>query len=1477
MSLRFDGDLSQRSTWTKRWRLRYFAIADATLALWESEAAATAPLEGSSGTDAEVNPPVSSLRLSDRLSVIIVNEPDEIYVSDANASGGPGLSDWEDAHFSRTARGEALSVSATIAPLTSSASARRLLRQRSRRDPGMAGSSSPDLLQAARADDAADAAAQPGIESSPGAASPLLAPTGPACGLSTASLRYAASLLRDNYGLPLFTSSDSGAAAAGTLDVGSPGLASSGRSSAPSPSLSVSAPVSLQSPPRPGTGVGSAPVTAAAGDGSSGGTSSTGETLDAASLPHVLVLAHLPRSSGAGAAAAGSSAAASASSAPPSPVTGPVTGAGAGLREALVLAAPDRAELQLWAFVLRALCAPGGPRPLPPHVAGIIASRNERKQASRKLAGLLAMPSLPIVLSLPTPSGFTPASSPLPAPPAFPASPARTAAASVPKPSAFSSGSGLGLVRRPNAVAATPAPASAEQGPLAAAVSDAQSASDAASDASSAGAAGQSPPAARPQLHVDAEPAGAPSSAEAPSSAATGAARADASSAVIEADAHASLTDKQRWECAADGPERLAMRESVLSLLLARAPVASATAGRLVRAASNVGDGGALAEAADAALASIASGVATSSGPASGVSGEVPATHLAHLRSVLVPKLEEGLYEAAAGDRAAYVDKVTLRGRLRAVMAGMRAAGGGGAPPLPPAAAATAVAAAAAPTLAAAAALAAGGESASIAASRGAASMPAETVAKAAAENDAPVLAAPAVAAAASPDAAAESAARTAPEPEPEPKPAPGPASVSAAPISIVLAPVQAQAELVQRYGGPRGKPHPWTDPSSPYHLAGHTIRHYPPPDSFDDDITGGQGRRAMPGSLHLCLVLDRRPPHPPHLPTLNKWQHRRCAGCGVGQTTGMFGTKAHYCHYTELLFCSACMTPPPQSAAAAAAASLEQGPGGTGSGPGRAPRSSLFAGAGAPIAGPGALSNGMRPIPWRVVHQLDDAPLAVCRAAAGFIDRLWTAPLVALSAVAPATLARVPVLQRIVQLRARLADAIEAVVTAAEAGDAGSGAPTAGLALRSFRGTGSGGAGGVGGGSAAGGWAGSASASAAGDGHDDDDEDGDTASIDLDGSASASSSFYGAARAAAGGDGDGDGDGEGDNGASRLVVLPPAPPASVAGSATGAGAGGSRRRPHPASASGSASASASFRGKPPASAQGPSAAMSASASSYNLERALARAASQGFFPSEALSPTDAAAARSAAAAVLHDRLLRAARSQLGAGLSFMAQSVELLPLALIVPLATSRSTSSKALARLAAAIGAVHAAAEAAGYGHLVAKLLSPGASPGPAASDHAAPGANDAAADSATDIPSTTRTLDGAVTVISTASTLQPSVASRTAAADVAAAAQTLSFAGAAGTPVAARPAAAYDDRQHASDGVDWSRPLDDGLGEHRVDSEAQSASVATVMPDREPAAEIGAVGPASPPGHPYMRFAASAAARADGGAAEEHGSAF
>lgn len=83
---------------------------------------------------------------------------------------------------------------------------------------------------------------------------------------------------------------------------------------------------------------------------------------------------------------------------------------------------------------------------------------------------------------------------------------------------------------------------------------------------------------------------------------------------------------------------------------------------------------------------------------------------------------------------------------------------------------------------------------------------------------------------------------------------------------------------------------------------------------------------------MHIRLVLEQRPEGTPHLPTLNKWQNRRCANCGATQTTGSFGKKAVYCRYLELLFCRKCR------------------------------------------------GNNWRPLPWRMIHLLDFTPFKVCQ-----------------------------------------------------------------------------------------------------------------------------------------------------------------------------------------------------------------------------------------------------------------------------------------------------------------------------------------------------------------------------------------------------------------------------------------------------------------------------------------------------------------
>lgn len=83
------------------------------------------------------------------------------------------------------------------------------------------------------------------------------------------------------------------------------------------------------------------------------------------------------------------------------------------------------------------------------------------------------------------------------------------------------------------------------------------------------------------------------------------------------------------------------------------------------------------------------------------------------------------------------------------------------------------------------------------------------------------------------------------------------------------------------------------------------------------------------------------------------------------------------------------------------------------------------------------------RPIPWRIVHDLDDTPFPVSRGAADYIDRIMGAPIIALSALAPRSLARSEALQLVMQLRARIADLLEAVaVNAAEVERQGSALP---------------------------------------------------------------------------------------------------------------------------------------------------------------------------------------------------------------------------------------------------------------------------------------------------------------------------------------------------------------------------------------------------------------------------------------------------
>jgi hypothetical protein len=154
-------------------------------------------------------------------------------------------------------------------------------------------------------------------------------------------------------------------------------------------------------------------------------------------------------------------------------------------------------------------------------------------------------------------------------------------------------------------------------------------------------------------------------------------------------------------------------------------------------------------------------------------------------------------------------------------------------------------------------------------------------------------------------------------------------------------------------------------------------IRHYPSSGAF--------------GGVLVKLVLETRTEQPPNLPNLNKWQHRGCAQCNCEITTGSFGVKANYCHYTELLYCPACI-------------GGEEGKG------------------------------QLRAIPWRVVQNLDNARYIVSKPAADFLDEVWDMPLVSLSRVAPRTIAGSLQLQRIAALRAILTTLREKIVRSAVA-----------------------------------------------------------------------------------------------------------------------------------------------------------------------------------------------------------------------------------------------------------------------------------------------------------------------------------------------------------------------------------------------------------------------------------------------------------
>ena len=122
--------------------------------------------------------------------------------------------------------------------------------------------------------------------------------------------------------------------------------------------------------------------------------------------------------------------------------------------------------------------------------------------------------------------------------------------------------------------------------------------------------------------------------------------------------------------------------------------------------------------------------------------------------------------------------------------------------------------------------------------------------------------------------------------------------------------------------------------------------------------------------SIHMKLVLSRRPSSAPDLPALNKWQQRKCAICGATQTTGLFGRAAVYCYYLELLVCAS------------------------------------------------DFGDKKRIIPWRMVHKSDLRPYPVCHAAAQFLDSVWDIPVVVYSQVAPDAYRKQPRLQDLYECR---------------------------------------------------------------------------------------------------------------------------------------------------------------------------------------------------------------------------------------------------------------------------------------------------------------------------------------------------------------------------------------------------------------------------------------------------------------------------
>jgi Putative zinc-RING and/or ribbon len=1172
-----DGELNHRSYWTKKWRPRYFAVDGPTLSFFESEAIANAP--------GQPAPPLGSLHLSDRLAVLVIDEADDLTKGDVwGGEPGDGAA-FEDPLLPVKDRAAAI-ASLSVKQHAQATTTRNMILLRGK---NLKAKPSPATSAATTAAPVDSSVVSPTTHSRSSITETTQALLSPSEVSGTATPSSAATNTSSSPALP---SSSTGLSYAALRCAG--GLLTASYSDASAPATSPSAT----------TG----PSTSGAGAIVASGSSKK---------QHILVIAHLPKATaGAGAALDTSIGSAASSSSPAASSSSAVNGSGAGLKEPLILAADSRRELQLWIYVLRSRTLG---KALPPHIVSVLQSRNESKAMNRRKLGLLERPFVvPITVTVPTPA---PASATLKNEQEGQHSPVpEVAAASEPQPAEVAiAGNGIPL----------------------------------------------------------------------------------------------------------DHPDRVAMTAAICSYLKQRAESASASSSSGPLGSSNN----------------------------SASSEREKAAKLKHLERVLAPRVEHQLYsyacqpltqaslapggehhsmygasskdkqqlEIAHGavhfDRESYNDKSTLRQRIRRAFADHRAAGTA-------ATAATAASSSAAttsnlpslkedevPSRKGTKRSSKGGASDDGGEDNGSVvtSLTESTVGRAgaAAVPPPPPLQRPKPSPPPVPPATvAEPPQRVSPEKDhyshrfdqQQRRPPSGSVAYSVGSIST-NAMNGMKMVTRQRYGGSDVPGHPWTSEDSPYYLGPtFVLKHYPPPDydwvpiavdqahgipvqdtslipsiarqSSDASVaagavatakitmaeaeeeanrktklrsgssasssssassasssqqqqqsggsgsgaakkeathqprgdgplpsttsesrsrsgstaTGGNGSAmggggggfypisgmtvgASTASMRMTLVLDRRPAHPPPLPVLNKWQHRRCASCGVTQSTGMWGVHANYCFFTELLFCSG--KPKTQFGDS----------------------SSLFGSVLNSISASGAASGTCmasepRPIPWRVVQDLDATPLPVSKAAAVFIDRMWHLPLVALSAVAPGTLARVPALQRVIQLRARIADLIESAVVTAGGTNVAASSHSGSNAVRS---------------------------PSPGPGIPTSSSSSDPALIG--------------------------------------ALSPPSP--SLGGSAGPSGAVKHLYRP-------------SYYTRP-----------------------------GGILPSEEPTPIDDAARRSKEAAAMKDRLLAIGRVHVGSSLGFMLNSVELLPLSLIVPLATSKSAAAKVLGRLSAAAQAIEKAVD--------------------------------------------------------------------------------------------------------------------------------------------------------------------------------------